>query len=147
MISCPFPELLPLYQNTITNWPGMTIVALQVTFPPNGSTPSQTHAGAPVSVHIVSGYVLNKMNNQPMTMLGPTESFKWMPGCYHQISSNASATEPAQIVATMIVETAVVEKGGMRGLIVIEEEYRAIVEAKMNTERNTGVDTFKVVGR
>jgi hypothetical protein len=76
------------------------------------------------------------MNDEPMTMLGPTESFKEMPGCHHRISSNASATEPAQIVAVMIVKKEVVEKSGVMGLVVIDEEYRAIIEAKMNSEQS-----------
>ncbi|KAG9228545.1 hypothetical protein BJ875DRAFT_477206 [Amylocarpus encephaloides] len=126
----PFPDILLLYSHSIPNFPGKTIVALQVTFPPNGSTPPHTHAGAFVSVNVVSGYVFNKMNDNPMEVFGPGESFKEHPGCRHRISDNASTTEPARIVATMIVDTKVVDDGGIQGLVIIDEEYREMVEAK-----------------
>ena len=105
----------------------MSIIAFQVTFPPNASTPPHTHAGAFVSVNIVSGHVFNKMNDDPMKLFGPGEAFTEHPGCRHVISDNASATEPAVIVATMIVETKVVEELGVGGLLVIDEEYRQMV--------------------
>lgn len=135
--SRPFPKLQPLYNNSIPNCPGKTIVALQVSFPPNGSTPPHTHAGAFVCVNVISGYVYNKMNDNPMEIFGPGECFKENPGCRHRISENASATEPAVIVATMIVDSKVVEEGGIQGLVVIDEEYRAMVmeaQQKASTE-------------
>jgi quercetin dioxygenase-like cupin family protein len=134
LASRPFPNILPLYRKSIPNCPGKTIVALNVTFPPNGSTPPHTHAGAFVVVNVVSGYTLNKMNNDPMKVLGPGETFAENPGCRHKISDNASATEPATMVATFIVDTEVVEKVGIEGLVVIDEEYKWIVaEAKQKS--------------
>lgn len=106
----------------------MSIVALQVNFLPNASTPPHTHAGAFVSVNVVSGYVFNKMNDDPMELFGPGETFMEHPGCRHTISDNASATEPAMIVATMIVDTKVVEVNGIHGLLVIDEKYRQMVQ-------------------
>lgn len=106
----------------------MSIVAFQVNFPPNASTPPHTHAGAFLSVNVVSGYVFNKMNHDPMQLFGPGETFTEYPGCHHVISDNASVTEPAVIVATMIVDTKVVEENGVGGLMVIDEEYRQMVQ-------------------
>jgi quercetin dioxygenase-like cupin family protein len=111
----------------------MSVVGFQITFPPNGSTPPHTHAGAFLSANVVSGYVLNKMNDDPMEMFGPTEVWKENPGCHHVISDNASATESAVIVVNMIVDTEVVERGGVMALVVIDEKYRAIAEAKMGS--------------
>jgi quercetin dioxygenase-like cupin family protein len=125
--SRPFPSILPIYNNPIPNCPGKSIVALQVTFPPNGSTPPHSHAGAFLSANIVSGYVLNKKNDDPMEIFGPGETFKENPGCRHRISDNASATEPAVLVATLFVDTKVVDEGGVDGLVVIDEEYRSII--------------------
>lgn len=106
----------------------MSIVAVQVNFLPNASTPPHTHAGAFVSVNVVSGYVFNKMNDDPMELFGPGETFTEHPRCRHTISDNASVTEPAVIVATMIVETKVVEANGIHGLMVIDEKYRQMVQ-------------------
>ena len=64
--------------------------------------PPHSHAGAFVSVNIVSGYVFNKMNDDPIKIFGPGETFTENPECRHRISDNASASEPAAIVATLI---------------------------------------------
>jgi len=72
------------------------------------------------------------MNDDPMTIHGPGESFKENPGCRHSINDNASATEPATLVVTMIVETKVVEEAGIAGLVVIDEEYRAMVQERQS---------------
>jgi len=125
--SRPFPDILPLYKNPVPNCPEKTIVNFQVHLPPNGSTPPHTHAGAVVFGNVVSGYVYNKMNNEPMKLLGPGETFMEAPGCRHKISDNASTTESATLVATLIVDTKVVEENGIEGLVVIDEEYRAMV--------------------
>ncbi|CZT48210.1 related to cupin domain protein [Rhynchosporium secalis] len=126
--SRPFPNVELLYKKPIANCPGMTIVALRVSFPPNGSTPPHTHAGAFLVGNVTSGYTLDKMNDGPMVIHGPGDTFSENPGCRHRINNNASATEPAVVVATLILETEVVEKVGIKGLVVIDEEYRAMVE-------------------
>lgn len=106
----------------------MTMVALRVSFPPNGATPPHTHAGAFLVANVISGYVLDKMNDNPMVVHGPGDSFTENPGCRHRINNNMSATEPAVLVATLIIETKVVEQVGIEGLVVIDEEYRAIIQ-------------------
>lgn len=137
--SRPFPDVLPLYKYPILTCPGKSIVVLHVTFPPDGSTPPHTHAGAFVSVNVTSGYVLNKMNNDPMIILGPGESFTESPKCRHIISDNASATEPATMVATFIVDTKVVDALGVNGLVIIDEDYRSLaVERKQKPPANIG---------
>jgi hypothetical protein len=85
-----------------------------VDFPPNASTPPHTHAGASVSVYVLKGSLLNKMND------GPTQVI-------HVTSDNYSTTEPAQILATMVVDTKIVEEGGVAALVVIDPEYLEFV--------------------
>ena len=74
------------------------------------------------------------MNDDPMKVFGPGESFFENPGCRHSISNNASETEPAAIEANLIVDTEVFEKGGVQGLVVIEPEY---LEAAMKAIART----------
>ena len=64
------------------------------------------------------------MNDEPMGIFGPGETFTENPGCRHRISDNASTTSPAVVVATLIVDTKVVDENGVEGLVVIDEEYR-----------------------
>ena len=131
-LSRPFPDIQLLHKNTITNCPGMTMVALQVCFPPNGSTPPHSHAGAFLVANVVSGYLFNKMNDDPMTIHGPGETFTENPGCRHMINDNASATEPATLIVTMIIETKVVEEVGLAGLVIIDEEYKAMAKKRQS---------------
>ena len=81
-----------------------------------------------MAVNVLSGTVLNKMNDDPMTIKKAGDSFYEAPGCRHRISDNASHTEEASIIATFILETetmdALMENVGVAGLVVIDEEYR-----------------------
>lgn len=131
----PFPSLEVLYKYKLLNTPDKSILGLKVTFPPGASTPPHTHAGAFVAVIVLSGTVLNKMNDDPMTIKKAGDSFYEAPGCRHRISDNASHTEEASIIATLILETetmdALMEKVGVAGLVVIDEEYREQVMEQM----------------
>lgn len=111
------------------------MLAFKVTFPPGASTPPHTHAGAFVAVHVLTGAVLNKMNDDPMTIKKAGDSFYEAPGCRHWISDNASETEEASIIAMLMLNTEkmddIIEKEGVAGLVVIDEEYRGAVKAQM----------------
>ncbi|CAL3964596.1 hypothetical protein PZA11_002422 [Diplocarpon coronariae] len=134
--SRPFPSLLPLYNYPIPNIPGKSVVVVQVTFPPNGSTPPHTHPGAFVVGYVVSGYVFNARNKDPMEIKGPGENFTEHPGCRHRISNNASDKAPAVLIATFVVDTEIAE-AGMDALVVIDEEYRELVR---EAQEKTGAD-------
>ncbi|KAH9205252.1 hypothetical protein DL95DRAFT_397794 [Leptodontidium sp. 2 PMI_412] len=124
--SRPHPIITPIYQHELPNCPGKSILSILVTFPPNASTPPHTHPTAFVSVNVVSGYVYNKMNNNPMTIFGPGEVFFEGVGCRHRISDNASETEEAKIMATLVMDTKVLEEKGVEGILDVDEEWRDI---------------------
>jgi quercetin dioxygenase-like cupin family protein len=110
-------------------------MGMKVTLPPNASTPPHTHAGAFVAVHVLTGTVLNKMNDSPMTVQKAGDSFYEAPGCRHRISDNASETEEASLFATLVMDTdkmeTILEKEGVAGLVIIDEEYRLGVMTQM----------------
>ena len=64
------------------------------------------------------------MNNDPMKVIGTGGSWYEAPGCHHRISDNASKTEPATLLATMVLDDEEFERDGMAALIQIDEEYR-----------------------
>lgn len=72
--------------------------------------------------------MLNGMNKEPMQLLGPGDSFKEHPGCHHRLSENASTTEPATFIATLVVDTKTVEELGVAGLTVIDAGYLEMIE-------------------
>lgn len=73
---------------------------------------------------MLEGTLLNKMNDSPTRIVTAGESFFEAPGCYHRVSETYSATEGAKLLATMVVDTEVVERGGVAALVVVDEEYR-----------------------
>ncbi|KAK9327477.1 hypothetical protein V1520DRAFT_348714 [Lipomyces starkeyi] len=131
----PFPSLEVLYKYKLLNTPDKTILGMKVTFAPGAATPPHTHHGAFVAVHVLTGAVLNKMNDDPMTIKKAGDSFYEAPGCRRRISDNASKTEEASIIATLILDAekmdAIIEKEGAAGLVVIDEEYREAVMEQM----------------
>jgi hypothetical protein len=64
------------------------------------------------------------MNDDPMKVIQSGGTWYEAPGCHHRISDNASKTEEAVLLATMIVDTEALERDGMGALIQIDEEYR-----------------------
>ena len=84
---------------------------------------------------MLTGTVLNKMNDEPMTIKKAGDSFFEAPGCRHRISDNLSQTEEAILLVTMVLETekveALMEKQGPAGLTLIDEEYRQVVMEHM----------------
>jgi quercetin dioxygenase-like cupin family protein len=67
------------------------------------------------------------MNDSPTLLLTEGETWYEAPGCHHKVSMNASETEDLVLLATFVVETKVVEEGGMGALVVVDEEYRDLV--------------------
>ncbi|KAJ4861340.1 cupin domain-containing protein [Trichoderma breve] len=120
------PTVELVYQNKLPNCPGKSSVGLRVTYPPNGSTPPHRHAGASVSAFVIKGTMLSKMNDGPTEMFQEGESWFEAPGCHHKVSDNHSLTDSATLFATLVVDTEVVEKGGVAALVEYDEEYRNI---------------------
>ncbi|KAG5294976.1 cupin domain-containing protein [Histoplasma ohiense] len=130
--SRPLPLIQPLYHHKLANAPGKSIIGVMVTFPPNSASPPHRHGGASVSAYLIQGTVLNKMNDEPTRVIEQGGTWLEKPGCHHKISANVSATEPALLLATFVIETEKVEREGAAALIQVDEEYRDMVfpEAK-----------------
>lgn len=122
--SRPFPDIELLYMHPIGGTPGKSLVAMKIKIAPNGSTPPHTHGGAFVTGHVLEGCVFNKMNDEPLRVFKAGESWFENPGCHHKVSDNFSKTEQAVVLATMVVDTHVIEKGGPMALVIIDEEFR-----------------------
>jgi quercetin dioxygenase-like cupin family protein len=109
-----------LYDHKLQNAPGKSIIALEVTYPPNGFTPPHRHGGATVVATVNEGSILSGMNGNPPKVYNVGESFMEMPGCHHTVSENNSQTASAKMTAVFVVDTEVV-KDGYAGLVVLDE--------------------------
>jgi len=96
----------PAFRHAIPNIPGKSIVAVVVSYPPGAKTASHRHAkSAFISAYVLSGAIRSQVDDEPAKVYRAGESFFEQPGAHHKISENASATEPAQLLAIFVVDT------------------------------------------
>lgn len=94
------------FDAAIPNIPGKSLIALVVDYPPGGASPSHIHAeSAFIYAHVLSGEIESKVNDEPARIYTAGESFSERPGSSHPVSRNASATQPARLLAVFIVDT------------------------------------------
>src|SRR5215831_16893844 len=94
------------FQEAIPNIPGKTLGALLVNYPPGGATQAHYHPrSAFVIGYVLSGSIRSQVNGGKTQVFRAGESWTEQPGSYHPISENASATEPASLLAIFVVDT------------------------------------------
>jgi quercetin dioxygenase-like cupin family protein len=94
------------FDHKLPNVPGKSMKGVLVEYPPGGSSPAHTHPkSAFIYATVLEGAVRSKVNDGPVTVYRAGESFAELPGDHHAVSSNASATEPAKLLAVFVVDT------------------------------------------
>jgi quercetin dioxygenase-like cupin family protein len=95
-----------VFERTIPNIPGKSLVALVVSYPPGGKSPPHLHArSAFIYAHVLSGAIRSQVNDEPARIYRVGEGFYEVPGSHHKVSENASDSEPASLLAVFIVDT------------------------------------------
>jgi quercetin dioxygenase-like cupin family protein len=88
----------------LPNVPGKSVTAVVVTFPPGAKSPPHHHAGS-VLVYVLSGEVRSENSaTGPAKLYKAGETFFEPAGSTHLVSENASATEPATILAVFVAD-------------------------------------------
>jgi quercetin dioxygenase-like cupin family protein len=99
-------QVKPVFERAIPNIPGKSLIALVVTYPPGGKSPSHRHAGSAfVYAHVLSGAVRSQVNDEPAKVYRVGEGFYEVPGSHHRVSENASDREPASLLAVFVVDS------------------------------------------
>ena len=99
-------KVTPHFEQTISNIPGKSLVALVVDYAPGGASPSHTHAkSAFIFGYVLSGEIESQVNDGPRRVYRAGESFYETPGSRHPVSRNASKTRPAKLLAVFVVDT------------------------------------------
>jgi quercetin dioxygenase-like cupin family protein len=97
----------PVFRHAIPNIPGKNLVAVVVSYPPGGKSAPHRHAkSAFIYAHVLTGSIRSAVGSEPAKVYQAGESFHEEPGAHHSVSENASATEPASLLAVFIVDTA-----------------------------------------
>ena len=98
------------FETKLPNVPGKTLTALVVTYAPGGKSVKHHHAGS-VYAYVLSGEIRSETSaTGPATVYKAGESFFEPPGSEHLVSENASATEPASLLAVFVADDGAVLK-------------------------------------
>ena len=104
MIKTAFTEAIP-------NVPGKSLVGIVVNYPPGGATPAHHHArSAFITGYVLSGSIRSQVNHGEVQIYRAGETWTEPPGADHEISENASATEPASLLAIFVVDSEEIAK-------------------------------------
>ena len=96
-----------VFDRALPNVPGKSLRAVLVEYPASGSSPAHTHPhSAFIYATVLEGAIKSQVNDGPVTVYTAGQSFTEMPGDHHGVSANASATEPARLLAVFVVDTA-----------------------------------------
>ncbi len=98
----------PASQAAISNIPGKSLIGLVVSYPPGGSkTPAHSHArSAFIFGYVLSGSIRSRVNGGEIQVFHAGEHWTEPPSAHHQISGNASTTQPASLLAIFVADTA-----------------------------------------
>jgi quercetin dioxygenase-like cupin family protein len=94
------------FRHELKNVPGKSLVAVEVLYPPGGTSKPHHHAkSAFIYGYVIAGRIVNQVEGQPEENLGPGDSFYEEPGAHHVVSRNASKTAPARFLAVFVVDS------------------------------------------
>lgn len=97
-------EVKLVRRESLANVPGKTLTALTVHYAPGGRSAEHHHAGS-VFAYVLSGAIRSECSaTGPVQIYKAGESFFEPPGSKHLVSENASATEPASLLAIFIAD-------------------------------------------
>ena len=91
----------------IPNLPGKRLVSRIVDYPPGGGSVSHRHArSAFIYAYVLSGQIRSQINDEPARVYRAGETWFESPGSHHRVSENASDTEPARLLAVVVLDEA-----------------------------------------
>jgi quercetin dioxygenase-like cupin family protein len=96
----------PKFDQAIPNVPGKSLVVVEVDYAPGAASPPHMHAkSAFIYAYVISGEIESKVNDGETRIYKTGESWSEPPNATHQISRNASKTEPAKLLAVFVVDS------------------------------------------
>ncbi|HXJ79187.1 MAG TPA: cupin domain-containing protein [Candidatus Methylomirabilis sp.] len=97
-------EVKPARAQQLPNVPGKTLTAVVVRYAPGAKSSAHEHAGS-VFVYVLSGAIRSENSaTGPAKIYQAGETFFEPPGSKHLVSENASATEPASLLAVFVAD-------------------------------------------
>jgi quercetin dioxygenase-like cupin family protein len=102
VLAAPAAQVKQLLAESLANAPGQKLTALTVNYPPGGKSAAHRHPGS-VFAFVVSGKIRSQNSaTGPAKVYNAGEGFFEPLGSTHLVSENASATEPASLLAVFV---------------------------------------------
>jgi len=95
-----------VYEHPLPDVPGKSVKGVLVEYGPGGYSSAHTHArSALIYATVLEGAILNAVNGGETETFTVGQNFTELPGDHHDVSANASKTEPAKLLAVFVVDT------------------------------------------
>ncbi len=95
-----------VFDRALPNVPGKSMKVQMVEYAPGVSSLAHTHAASAfIYATVLEGAIRSKVNDNPEQVYHAGENFTELPGDHHRVSANASDTEPARLLAVLVVDT------------------------------------------
>jgi quercetin dioxygenase-like cupin family protein len=102
----PQETITPAFERVLPNLPGKSLIAVEVLYAPGGASPSHTHPkSAFIYAYVLSGEIISAVDGEKPRLYRADEGWHEVPGAHHRVSRNASATEPAKLLAIFVLKT------------------------------------------
>jgi quercetin dioxygenase-like cupin family protein len=102
----PSKNVKLVYDQPLPNVPGKSMRGVLVEYEPGGASPAHLHPkSAFIYATVLEGAIKSQVNDGPVVTYRAGESWSEFPGDRHSVSENASATEPARLLAVFVVDT------------------------------------------
>ena len=99
-------QVKTVFDQAIPNVAGKSLIAVVVTYPPGGKSPSHRHPGSAfIYAHVLSGAIRSQVDDQPAKVYRVGEGFHEVPGSHHRVSENASEREAASLLAIFVLDS------------------------------------------
>ena len=100
-------SVTPKFEHVIPNIPGKSLVAAEVDFAPGEPSAPHHHAKSGfLYVYVLQGAIESQVEGEAAPHIYRAgDSFFEPPGAHHMLGRNASATEPAKLLAVFVVDS------------------------------------------
>src|SRR5246127_2271450 len=100
------PKVTVVFDHAIPNLPGKSMKGILVEYGPGVATGAHIHPKSAFTyATVLEGAVRTSVNDGPAMVYKAGQNFTEMPGDRHSVDENASKTEPAKLLAVMVVDT------------------------------------------
>ena len=103
--AAPATTVTPLLKQVLADVPGREVMMITLDIPPGGGSAPHRHPGHHVFGYVLEGSYKLKLDQGEEKILTKGQTFYEAPGQLHAVSANASATEPAKVLAVIVAES------------------------------------------